>query len=275
MSILSMKRPLSAIVLTGLVMLSACNKKPEKADTPDNRPPATVAPLGFARENTDAQVSLTLPDTVKLYPDLHTRLYKEGEATLTAFMKQAHADRAEIAATGFPQPPYSHSIVWKLAAQTPRLVSMFAEEDDYQGGAHPNHTYQTVLWDRASQSLIPSGHLFVPGADFKAINSFVCSQIEAARSKRAGTPVSQGGSGFSCPKFDESRLVLMPSNQPDKIGAIDALYAPYDVGAYAEGPYEIRVPQSLIRGLLAPEFADQFGGEATPAMALPDPTVMP
>lgn len=249
--------------------LAACHKKPD--DQKAKTPPATVAPLGFARTNDDAQVSLTLPDPIKLYPELHTRLYHEGQASLTAFLDQAHKDRAEASADGFPTPAYYHSITWKIAAQSSRFVSLYAEEDDYQGGAHPNSSFQALLWDKSKNDLIPTASLFAPGADMSGVDRFLCHQIEAARAARIGAPVTQSGSGFPCPDLKDSRLILIPSTIDGKIGAIDALYAPYEVGPYAEGPYEVRIPQSQLKGLIAPAYADQFAGEAIKEEALPDP----
>ncbi len=259
------------LFLGTLVAASACHKTPKDSQPVTATTPAAPVPLTIANANPDAQVNLTLPEPIRLYPELHARLFGEAQTTLTAFMDQAHKDRAQNSADGIEEPPYYHSIVWKIAAQTPRLVSVFSEEDDYQGGAHPNHTIQTLLWDKTAKAEIATKRLFRDGADFRTIDTYLCHQIEAERSKRAGEPVSQSGSGFGCPKFAESRLVLIPAAAGGKAGAIDALYAPYDVGPYAEGPYEIRVPQVMLGDVLAPEFADQFGGEAVKAQALSDP----
>ncbi len=261
----------TGLTLGALVMVCACHKTPKNEQAAAPVAPAAPVPLTIADSNPDAQINLTLPEPIRLYPELHARLFKEGQTTLTAFMDQAHKDRAQNSADGIEEPPYYHSIVWKIAAQTPRLVSVFSEEDDYQGGAHPNHTIQALLWDKTAKAEIATKRLFKTGADFKAIDAYLCHQVEAERSKRAGEPISQSGSGFACPKFAESRLVLIPAVSGGKAGAIDALYAPYDVGPYAEGPYEIRVPQTLLGDVLAPEFADQFGGEAVKDQALSDP----
>lgn len=259
------------LLIGALVVVSACNKPPKKDQAATPAAPMAPVPLAFANANPDAQVNLTLPEPIMLYPELHARLFSEGQTTLTSFMDQAHKDRAQNSADGIEEPPYYHSIVWKIAAQTPRLVSVFSEEDDYQGGAHPNHTIQTLLWDKTAKTAIETKRLFRAAADFKAIDTYLCHQVEAERSKRAGEPISQSGSGFACPKFAESRLVLVPAVAGGKAGAIDALYAPYDVGPYAEGPYEIRVPQVMLGTVLAPEFADQFGGDPVKAQALSDP----
>ena len=261
----------AALLLAG--MITACSRQPdtEHMHAGANTAPGVNVPLGFALTNPDAQVTLSLPEPIKAYPELHQRLYKDGETTLTAFLDQAKKDRAEQSADGFPVPAYFQKIDWKISAQSPRLLSVYAEQNDFEGGAHPNTSFRTLLWDKTRAALIPTAELFSPDADLKGVDDYVCQQIEAQRAKRTGQPVSESGSGFNCPKFSESRLILVPSTQPGKIGAIDALYAPYDVGPYAEGPYEVRVPQSQLKGLVAPEYADQFAGDAAGGTAFADP----
>ncbi len=251
---------LIAVALTAGGALNACHNKP-KTQAQNDKPPVTVAPLGFSKGDADAQVTLSLPEPIKMYPALHTQLYNEGEQTLKAFAAQAHKDRAEQKADGIDVASYTHSITWKIAAQNPRLLSLFAEEDDYQGGAHASNTFQVRLWDKQKNDLVSPGKLLAPSADLKAIDAYVCHQIEAERSKRLGTPVTQAGSGFSCPKFAESRLILIPAQSGDKFGAIAALYAPYEVGPYSDGAFEIRVPQAMLKDALNPDYAAQFGGE--------------
>ena len=250
--------------------LSGCDHKPKPQAGNDGKPPATVAPLVFSKTDADAAVTLTLPEPIKLHPELHSRLYGEGEKELTDFLADAHKDRAQQSADGIEVPAYSHTIAWKISAETPKLVSVFAQEDDFRGGAHPNSTFQAVLWDKAKKQEIPSKALFAPGADMKAVDAYVCRQIEAQRSKRLQEPTTQAASGFSCPALAESRLILVPSTLKDHAGAIDALFAPYEVGPYVEGPYEIRVPQAQLKGVLAPEYADQFAGDPVTENALPD-----
>jgi len=261
----------AALLLAGLV--AACSREPDSDHMKVTGAKAIVGnePLGFARTSPDAQVTLSLPEPIKAYPELHARLYKDGETTLTAFLDQAKKDRSEQSADGVPVPAYYQKIDWKISAQSPRLLSLYAEQNDFEGGAHPNTSFRALLWDKDKDALIPTAELFSPDADLKTVDDYVCHQIEAQRAKRIGEPVNQVGSGFNCPKFADSRLILVPSTQAGKIGAIDALFAPYDVGPYAEGPYEVRVPQSQLKGLIAPQYADQFAGDAVAETAFADP----
>ncbi len=260
------------IVLTAFTALTACHKPPQKdAEKPLAPPPLSTAPLSFNKTTDDADVSLTFPETIRVLGPLHDRLYTEGQSELSAFVDKAHKDRAELVADGFPVPAYYSHVEWKITAQGSRLVSLFAVQDAFNGGAHPNSTFQALLWDKGRNDLIDPSALFIPGADLKPVDAYLCQQIETERSRRAHRPLSQRRSGFTCPKLSDSRLILIPATQGGKIGAIDALYQPYEVGAYSEGPYEIRVPQGQLKGLLNPEYAAEFAGEPVAATGLQFP----
>lgn len=268
-------RSLSFLAVSAAIValsLSGCSKpKGEATGQGGNGATATNVPLDYADTTSDAQVSLTLPKPILDFPELHESLYKDGETTLTAFVNQAHKDRAEQSADGFPVPAYYQKIEWKISAQSPTLLSIYAEDNRFDGGAHPNMEFRAVLWDKTKNASIPVAELFSHDADMTPIDTYVCHQIEAERSKRLGQPTTEAASGMTCPKFVESKLILIPSTQSGKIGAIDALYQPFDVAPYAEGPYEIRVPQSQLKGLIAPQYADQFAGDAIAETAFADP----
>lgn len=250
-----------ALAALTLIAVTACEKKASESEKPKSDKPLTVAPMGFAKADADAEVRLTLPEPIRLFPELHTRLYTDGEKTLKDFIAKAHQDRTEQAADGIEVPSYFRSITWKISAQSPRLLSLYAEEEDFQGGAHPNSTFQALLWDKSGKELLNTARLFKTGVDMKAVDAYVCNQIEVERSKRSGEPTTQAATGFGCPKFADSRLILIPSTVNGKFAAIDALYPPYEVGPYAEGAYVVRVPLNVVSAQLNPDFADQFAGE--------------
>ena len=181
----------AALLLAG--MISACSREPDsdRMKASAAKTVASNAPLGFARTSPDAQVTLSLPEPIKAYPELHERLYKDGETTLTAFLDQARKDRAEQSADGFPVPAYYQKIEWKISAQSPRLLSVYAEQNDFEGGAHPNTSFRALLWDKDKAALIPTAELFSSDADLKGVDDYVCHQIEAQRARRSGQPVNE------------------------------------------------------------------------------------
>jgi hypothetical protein len=266
------------LALAGLVVvLFATRQIKPKVEANTDVIPATVAPLAFAKVSADAEVRLTLPEAIKYFPALHTKLYNEGHAALNAFATQAVADHADASKDGFPFTPYTYTITWNIAAESPNLLSIYAFEANFSGGAHPNHGYQALLWDKSKNDLVPTSALFIQGADMKPVDGFVCQQIAAARSKRLGEPLTQAGSGFDCPKLLDSKLILVPSQVAGKVAALDVLYGPYEVGSYAEGDYQVRVPISVLAGVLAPHYAAEFVGRPSLAEGtiIDNPTPQP
>ena len=72
--------------------------------------------------------------------------------------------------------------------------------------------------------------------------------------------------------------MLTPGTVDGKAAGLTFLIGPYQAGPYVEGGYEIAVPATLFRSLLAAAYAGEFGGQlvkagdVTPAPA-PAPAV--
>jgi hypothetical protein len=258
----------ASLVFAALAMLCACSKPAEKSGQTDAAT-GPSAPLTYAIANADVAVNLALPDAITAYPGLHRQLFDEDRAALDRFANTAGKDHAELTAQGFPAPPYAMSIGWGVAGQTPRLASLYARINTDEGGAHPNEEYHAIIWDvRHGHKLTPRD-LFAPEADLTQIDALLCRALEAERSRRAGKPVRQGG---NCPRLTDGQVVVLGASQPGKLGGIAVLYAPYEVGPYSEGSYEIRLPLGLIRDSLSPEYAREFSGEPASAPLIAETT---
>lgn len=254
----------------------SCNRREEPAEAPapsvevpvSETPATEPAPLSYESQTPDAKVQLTLPAAISRQPDLHARLYEEAVRNLRAFTEGARADRTEYQGD-MNLPPYDKTIEYALAGETGKLMSLQRNDSEYTGGAHPNSGYGAVLWDKALRRIVEPGQLFRRGADLAALDRALCAAVNAARRERS--PNSQpitlgggaGGEGFSCPRAHVTPFVLAPSTTGGKAGGLIFLIGPYQVGPYAEGGYEIVVPQSAFRGLLAAAYADEFAGQPT------------
>lgn len=259
------------ILAAVLATLAACNRREEPAPpapVPGAEAPAAVtpadaaAPLTYESKNQFAEVALTLPEAIKPYPDLHARLYSTGVRTLREFSEGAQADRTEFGDQD-QLPPYSRTIEWQAAGQTGKLVSFRRLDYDYSGGAHPNAAFGAALWDKALRRAVEPRQLFRRGADLTPLDRALCEAINTAKKGRNpdATPVALGDTtGTACPRAADVPFILSASTTPGKAGGLTFLIAPYLVGPYAEGSYEIAVPQSVFRSLLAPEYADEFAG---------------
>ena len=263
---------LRALLLTTVLAatLAGCNRdrEPAPAETPAPGSPAAetpadaAAPMNFVSETPWADVRLTLPDAIKPQTDLHARLYAEEVRKLRQFTEGAQGELTEAGADT-DRPKYEKTVTITTAAETGKLLSLKRVDFDYSGGAHPNTLTTGLLWDKALKRRITLAELFRPGADLAALDQALCAAINAAKRARVpdGPAVTLGGAGFACPRAADTAFVLTLGTVPGKAAGLTFLIRPYQVGPYAEGGYEIALPLTAFRALLATAYADEFGGQ--------------
>ena len=264
------KTGLKITLLLGVaaLSLSACNRdKDTSVPAKPIEAPAVVtpadaaAPFAFDSANTYATVKLTLPQAVKPWPDLHARLYSTAVRDLRQFTEGAQADKTE--AGGQSVAPYEKQITFDSPVETGKIISLARRDYEFTGGAHGNTLFAGVLWDKAMKRQIAAAQLFRPGADMAALDRALCAAINVARNERHADaqPISLNDADWSCPKAAATPFILTPGNAPGKAGGLTFLIGPYQVGPYSDGSYAVAVPQSAIRGQLAPAYADEFAGD--------------
>ncbi len=267
--------------------LTGCNRERE-AEAPGARAPVAgavvtpadaAAPMGYEAKTPWADVKLTLPEALKAQPDLHARLYAEEVRKLRQFIEGAQGELTEAGADS-DRPKYENTVVIVAAADTGKLFSLKRTSFDYSGGAHPNTLSSGVLWDKALKRQIGLADLFRKGVDLTVLDRALCSAINSAKRARVpdGGSITFDSKDFACPRVGVAAFVLTPGTVPGKAAGLTFLIGPYQVGSYAEGGYEIAIPATVFRSLLATAYAGEFAGQlvkagdVTPALA-PEPTV--
>ena len=269
---------LAVLSLAVAATLAGCNR--DKAAEP--APPAATAgtgaivtpadaaaPMAFESKTAFAEVSLTLPVAIKAQPDLHARLYAAAVRDLREFSEGAQADRTE-AGGDEGMGAYNKSIEITPGAETGKLFSLIRTDSEYTGGAHPNSSFAAILWDKALKRELAAADLFTKTGDLSALDTALCAAINAEKRKRdpqARTVSLTGSDMWTCPRAASVPFVLAQGTMPGKTGGLVFLIGPYMVGPYSEGAYEVTVPQSAFRSLLAPAYADEFAGQPKPEAA--------
>ena len=266
-----MSSPLRALLITVAVAasLAACNrdKETKAPGAPAPQPGAVVtpadaaAPMSFTRDTPYAKVSLTLPEGIKGQTDFHARLYAEEVRKLQQFVEGAASERLETEAEGSTW-SYEKKITVTAALETGKLLSLKREDFDFSGGAHPNTLTTGLLWDKAMKRQIGLADLFRPGSDLTVLDRALCSAINTA--KRARVPGSAvltfNSKDWSCPRAIDTGFVLTPGDTPGKAAGLTFLIGPYQVGPYVEGGYELALPNTVFRSMIAVGYVDDFGG---------------
>ena len=244
--------------LAPLALLSACWGEVEDAPPPTATATATsgaegegpdgVLATGGAREvseRTDLFIfEYSYPQAAgeveELAAWLDTRLAQEREGLAA----EATRDRREASANGFPFNTYSSSTEWKVVASLPDWISLSADLSSYQGGAHPNYAFDSIIWDRArGVALEPMAFFTSANALDDALGEQLCEALNTERARRRGGPVdpSSTDSFEACVPANDTNVIL-GSSDGVHFNRIGVQIAPYIAGPYAEGSYEFTFP---------------------------------
>ena len=99
-------------------------------------------------ESTDLyEFDYSYPAEAGRIPALKAWLDDERAKARTQLIADATSGRAEAKESGFEYHAYAQGRVWEKVTETPRFLSLSAAIYDYSGGAHPNHGYDSLLYD--------------------------------------------------------------------------------------------------------------------------------
>ncbi len=148
-----------------------------------------------------------------------------------------------------------------------RYSSVVLIASEFTGGAHPNHGYQTYLWDGDQKKMISIRPFFKElkdnGPTLIAIRKLIVADLVAEKKKRDSYDAGQ----LDWQKSVEPRLLgigavtLTPSTEAGKSAGLTFYYSPYDVGPYAEGSYTAFVPWAKLTPYLTAAGQAIFGGD--------------
>lgn len=220
---------------------------------------ATSGGASKVEESSDLyEFDFSYPAEAGRIPPLKSWLDAERDKARKQLIADAREGRAAAKEGGFEYHAYAQSRVWEKVTETPRFLSLSAALYDYSGGAHPNHGYDSLLFDKQAGKRMAPLDLFVSKGAFDAvIQPRFCDLLDKERGKRRGEPVVRDQGMFDeCIKPSEQAVILGSSDGRtfDKVGV---LVGPYAAGAYAEGDYEFTLP--VTAGLLKAVKAEYRG----------------
>jgi hypothetical protein len=201
------------------------------------------------------------PAAAAAIPDLRAWLDADLDKQRSDLIAEAKEQREDRKANDFPYHPLGYWATWKVVTDLPGWLSLSGSVSTYQGGAHPNHGFDSLVWDRQANMRRDPDDLFTSEAALsRAIRTDFCRELDKQRAKKRGEPIPPNSDDM----FDEcidpmkSTLILGSSNGKafDRLGI---LVAPYEAGPYAEGAYEVTLPVTdAVLATVKPEFRATF-----------------
>lgn len=240
----------------------ASAKAPAAAPAASSAASAVAATARKVEESNDLyEFDYAYPAAAGAIPGLKATLDKELEQGRAELIANAKAQRAGAEEAGFPYRTISSTTTWQVVTDLPDWLSLSALVGEYSGGAHPNHGFTALLWDkRANVKRAPLDLFVSKEALSKAIRADFCDAIDKQRAEKRGERIDRSsGDMFSeCIDPTASTVILGSSNRRvfDRIGV---LVGPYEAGPYVEGDYEATLPVTpAVLAAVKPEYRSSF-----------------
>ncbi len=259
------------ITLIACVTLVACQQsetaealvQPGAADPGSARMAEAVVKGGRAVEidNDLLNFDYSYPQAVDAIPKLKAWFDADIDTRRQALEEEATEGRRAAGTEGFPYHPYGQWIAWRVVTELPDWLSLSADMSDYTGGAHPNHGFDAMLWDKSAHIRRDPLDLFTsPQALSAALRADFCYLLDLQRAKKRGERLdpARGGMFEECIDPVDSTVILGSSNRRT-FNRIGVLVAPYQAGPYVEGDYEVTLPVTeKLLATVKPEYRRYF-----------------
>lgn len=201
------------------------------------------------------------PAPAAAIPALKTSLDADLVNQRARLVADARQGRREAREGGFPYHPHSRSVTWQVVADLPAWLSLSALVDAYAGGAHPNHWFDQLLWDKSAGKRQNPLELFTSKlALSQAIRDDFCREIDRQREERRGEKVVRSSEDpFSDCLDPTDHAAILGSSNGLTFNRIGVVVPPYEAGPYVEGSYEVTLPvTAAVLAAVKPEFARSF-----------------
>jgi len=211
-----------------------------------------------SRDTAALEFNYEWPAEAAAIPKLDLILYKKAKAALAEAQKFAAEDVASARQDKRDFQQHYYDAGWQVAGASKTLLSLQYGDDTFEGGAHPNHNYAALLWDKLKAREIAVSSLFTDDAFGALTRRAYCAALDKERlERREGEKI--GGEFDECPKYSELAIALSDKDHDGRFDAIAFGASPYVAGPYVEGPYDIELPvsQALIAAL-RPEYRASF-----------------
>lgn len=220
----------------------------------------------FTLKTKSLEASVSLDARIKANAALAADCLTEGKAWVAGYRTEADIDRKT-------DPQMFRNGAWSVdrkyetrSVVDGHYVSIVRSDYTDTGGAHPNSTINTILWDSAANKRISIRPFFTETADggptMKAMVKTILASLTAEKKKRdASETATDGWFEYVQPKLTKiGAVTLAPSTVAGKSSGLTFHYHPTAVGPYAEGEYVAFIPWETLKPYLAPEGVKIFGG---------------
>jgi len=200
------------------------------------------------------------PAAAGAIPALRAAFDADLDKRKVQLIEEAKAAQKDAREGGYEFRPLGYWLDWKVVTDLPGWLSLSADIGTYEGGAHPNHGFDSLVWDKQAGVRRDPVEMFTsPAALSSAIKAEFCKSIDAQRRKKRGADWKIGGEFDACIDPVENGTIILGSSNRKAFDRIGILVPPYNAGPYAEGDYEVTLPvTAAVLAAVKPEYRATF-----------------
>lgn len=202
------------------------------------------------------------PAVVNAQPKLRQMIEQDKAVQLKELQALAR-EMAKDSDRPFASMAVETNVAWETVTDLPAYLSLTMDNWSFTGGAHGNWWRSSRVWDKKAAMSLDPFDLFTSKAAFDAlVQTPYCDKLDVERSaKRDGEKVDRSQSDDwmqSCPLPSELVLIL-GSSSGKQFNRLSIYAAPYAVGPYSEGDYEVDLPMTAeLVALVKPQYLSAF-----------------
>ena len=235
--------------------------EPAPASAPSGAVPAAPTERQLSLESDLYSFDYAYPVQAAAIPALRDLLERKIAGDKARVEAEATQSRKDAKANGFPFQPHYFDLGWQASADLPGWLSLQAGIQTYGGGAHPNHDFDSLAWDKRTGKAHAPLELFVSAEALDAaVHERYCAGLDKERAERRQESIEQVRKDemWECPGVKDLVIVLQ-STGGEGFDQLALFAGPYVAGPYVEGSYivEVAVDASVLRAV-RPEYREAF-----------------
>jgi hypothetical protein len=220
---------------------------------------AAAKPVKIVRNSRALEFSYEWPSEAAAIPLLERKFRGEMAKAYRSSLANAREDQKVYQEQQRQGMSDLYSMRWTTAGESSRLLSLQNQLSTFTGGAHPNTSYNALLWDRKLNRETSMNAITDSGRFNAATRAAYCKALDAERTRRREGEKLDLPEFNACPKYSDLAIAPLDKNRNGRFDALDFVASPYLAGPYAEGEYAISLPVTAkLIGALKPEFRSSF-----------------
>jgi Deacetylase PdaC len=160
---------------------------------------------------------------------------------------------------------YTVDTVWRVTFENDAVLSLSAEINADTGGAHPNQAFQSLVWDKAANRIVPIEALFQPDQIKAALNAITDAAIKAwtktyvqRSGQQPGPETDAAKEGIAAEPQKLGNYVLTYAKGQTAANGIVLLYGAGQAWPHVLGDFRLAVPAAIFAKYLTPQWKAVF-----------------